>query len=173
MNINWLWDRKITDSQARRILKDPTNAKFISLAALLLARNNEPRKVFKNYIEPIEFCRYWPAIKRKMRADKWNDPRIIFWQAVYEKVADKYQKRGVVFRKEALVARHLLYEEVGKRLSAIRHNQGISQKELAVKLGVSQQLVSRIEKGRGNASLFTLNNIARALGRKTKVDFVE
>lgn len=173
MKTNWLWDKKITDLQAKRILRDPSNMKFISLGAVLLARSNEPRKVFKNYIGSREFCRYWPAIKRKMRKDKWNEPRIIFWQAIYEKLADKYRNQGAIFKKDIPIVRDLLCEEVGKQLSAIRYSQGISQKELAAKLGVSQQLVSRIESGRENASLSTLSNLSRALGRKIRVDFVE
>ena len=173
MKTNWLWDRKITDSEARRVLKDPSHKEYAVLGALLLSRRNEPREIFKNYIKPLEFCRYWPAIKRRMRADKWNEPRMIFWQAIYEKLIDKYRKEGVAFRKETPVIRDLLREEVGKRISGIRRENGLSQKELAGKLGVSQQLVSRIERGRENASLATLNNIARVLGRKIRVDFVE
>lgn len=173
MKSNWLWDRKMTDSEARRILKDPSRREFISLAAVLLSRMNEPREVFKDYIKPQEFCRYWPAIKRKMRADKWNEPRIVFWQAVYEKAADKYREQDIVFKKEIPVVRYLLREGVGKQVTTIRYSQGISQKELAKKLGVSQQLVSRIERGRENVSLSTLSNISRALGRKIRIDFVE
>jgi DNA-binding XRE family transcriptional regulator len=171
MKTNWLWDKKLTDSEARRILKDPSRREYPVLAALLLARRNDPREIFKNYINPIEFCRYWPQIKRRMRADNWNEPRIVFWQAIYEKLADKYRKRGVIFRAEKAVIRDLLREEVGKRISEIRRGNGLSQKELAAKLGVSQQLISRIEKGRENASLTTLNNIARVLGRALTVDF--
>ena len=169
MKDNWLWDRKITDAKARKSLKKPGGEGFLTTAALLLSRKNAPNDVFKNYLDPLAFCKYWPAIKRKMRQDKWSEPRIIFWQAIYEKLADKYRKKGVVFRKEASV-KEPLCESTGKKLAGIRREQGLSQKELAKKIGVSQQLISRIEKGRENISLGTLTNIACALNKAIEIN---
>jgi len=162
MKSGWLWDRKITEAEARKSLRIPGTGKFLAMAALLLARNNEPGEVFKRYLDPVLFCEYWAAIKRKMRQDRWSEPRIIFWQAVYEKLADRYRKKGMVFRKAA-PSKTLLCESTGKMAADIRRRQGLSQKEFAKKAGVSQQLISRIEKGRENISLSTLTNMARAL----------
>jgi len=172
MKNNWLWDRKITDAEAKKVLKNPTDKGFIDMAALLLARNNDPQIVLKGYIDPSVFCQYWTAIKRKMRRDKWTEPRIVFWQAIYEKLADKYRRQGVVFRKEA-PTKEPLCVETGQKIAGIRRSLGLSQKEFANKMRVSQQLISRIEKGRENISLITLINISRALGRQVQVDFVE
>ena len=171
MTDNWLWDRKLTDAEAKKILREPGTGGFFALAALLLSRKNEPGAVFKNYLEPLVFCRHWAAIKRKMRQDKWSEPRIVFWQAIYEKLIDKYRKKGVIFRKEA-PARKPFCEAVGKQIAWIRSEQGLSQKEMAKKIGVSQQLVSRIEKGGENISLLTLTRVASALNKKIKIDFV-
>ena len=173
MSANWLWDRKISDFKAKKILKEPGSKNFTALAALLLSRNNDPQEVFKGYIDPLVFCIQWASIRRRMRQDKWNQPRIVFWQAVYEKLADKYHKKGIVFRKEIISAKDPLCQETGKRVSAIRHLQGLSQKELAKKIGISQQLISRVEKGRENVSLSTLTNIARALNMRVCVDFIK
>src|SRR3989338_6851887 len=118
MKDNWLWDRKITNAEAKRSLKKPGTGRFFAMAALLLSRKNTPDEVFKNYLDPIVFCRYWPAIKRKMRQDKWSEPRIIFWQAIYEKLADKYRKSGMVFRKE-LPRKEPLCESMGKKVAGI------------------------------------------------------
>lgn len=170
MKNNWLWDRKITDSRVKDILKRPGGKDFIAMAALLLSRKNEPDRVFKDYLDPAVFCKYWPRIKRKMRQDKWSEPRIIFWQAIYEKLLDRYRKKGMVFRQETS-AKEPLCESTGKKIAGIRREQGLSQKKLAKKIGVSQQLISRIEKGRENASLITLNNIARALNREISINF--
>ena len=172
MKDNWLWDRKIGLLKAKSILKDPDERDFILLASLLLSRKNEPKEVFRDYIKPLLFCKYWPAIKKRMRRDKWNEPRIIFWQAIYEKLIDRYRKKGVAFRKETVTVLNPLYAEVGRQISNMRREQGLSQKKMASKLGVSQQLISRIEKGRENISLSTLNNISRALGKKVAVDFI-
>lgn len=169
MKNNWLWDRKITFSRAKKILKDPKNKRFIHLAALLLARNNEPKEVFGNYLDPLLFCRYWAVIKKRMRKDEWSQPRIIFWQTIYEHLRDRYHKKGIVFRKEVLPSKSPLCEKMGRQISNIRKEQRLSQKELAKKLGVSQQLISRVEKGRENISLYTLNSISHALGRKVEI----
>lgn len=166
----WLWDRKITDAKARRILKKPDSISFLTIAALLLSRNNEPRKVFKSYLDPVIFCRYWPTIKRKMRQDRWSEPRIVFWQAIYEKLSDRYRRKGMVFRQEA-PAREPFCEVIGKRMADIRREQDLSQIDLAKKIGISQQLISRIEKGRENVSLMTLRNIMSALNKKVNIDF--
>ena len=67
MKNDWLWDRKISGSHAKKILKDPKQNNFL-LAALLLSRKNNPKEVFKNYLDPLLFCKYWqclPALQQK------------------------------------------------------------------------------------------------------------
>lgn len=172
MKENWLWDRRISLSSAKRILKQPKHKKFTLLASLLFARNNNPKKVFKQYIDPLLFCKYWAPIKKRMHKDKWNDPRIIFWQAIYERLLDKYRSQGITFRKEAPQPLAAICEMLGKQIRDIRKKQGLSQKKLAEKMGVSQQLISRIEKGGENVSLITLKNISDALGKKVTIDLM-
>lgn len=170
MRADWLWDRNISIVKAKRILKDPQDSGFISLAALLLARKNEPKEVFKEYIDPLTLCRHWAKIKKRMRQDKWNDPRIIFWQAVYEKLAERFRKKGIIIsQKGKMAAKNELFTYAGKKISCIRKEQGLSQGDLAKKLGVSQQLISRIESGNENASLETLDNIAKALSKRIDI----
>jgi len=171
MRSDWLWDRKITDARARKILKKPDSTGFLTITALLLSRNNEPRKVFKSYLDPVIFCKHWTAIKRRMRQDRWAEPRIVFWQAIYEKLVEKYHDKGIVFKSETPVKGEFC-EAVGKKLAAVRRAQGLSQKELAGKVGISQQLISRIESGGENVSLMTLAKIARAFKKKVEIEFV-
>ncbi|MBL7072120.1 MAG: helix-turn-helix transcriptional regulator [Candidatus Omnitrophica bacterium] len=172
MKNDWLWDRKISISEAKRILKDPKHNNFIFLASILLSRKNNPKEIFKDSLDPLLFCKYWAIIKKRMRKDKWNDARIVFWQAIYEKLMEKYRERGISFKKDTLKIKNALSEETGKQIRNIRQEQDLSQKELAGKLGVSQQLISRIEKGKENISLSTLSNVSRALGRKIEINFV-
>lgn len=173
MRADWLWDRNISISMAKKILKDPRNNEFVPLAALLLARKNEPKLVFKEYIDQLTLCRHWAKIKKRMRQDKWTEPRIIFWQAVYEKLAEKFRKKGVaVSIKGKKIIRNELYAETGKKMAGLRKENGLSQKDLAKKLGISQQLISRIESGNENASLETLDNIAKVLNKKVNIMFM-
>ena len=173
MTGGWLWDKKISDAAARKILKQPEDRKFAAIAAILLSRKGNPKEVFASYLEPLTFCRQWNNIKRKMRQDKWSEPRIIYWQAIYERLADKYHKKGIIFRAGTQQVREKLCIAVGGQISSIRKEQNISQKALAEKMNISQQLISRVEKGGENISLTTLVNIARALGMRVKINFEE
>lgn len=169
MKSDWLWDRRMSDSEAIKALKNPNDRKFIILASLLLARQNEPKMVFKKYMDPVIFCEQWRSIKREMRKNKWYEPRIIFWQAIYEKLKDKYMKKGLIFKKKGMPAKDPLLEKIGHDLSLLRRQSGLSQKDIAKRLRVSQQLISRIEKGRENISLITLQNITSALNKKVEI----
>lgn len=103
------------------------------MAALLLSRNNDPKDVFRHYFDPLVFCKQWAAIKRRMRKDKWSEPRIVFWQAIYENLSDKYRKKGIIFRGETPQVKAPLCYATGKQISCIRREQGLSQKEMAKK----------------------------------------
>ncbi len=168
----WLWDKKISISEVKNILKNPTHKDFVVFASLLLARKNNPQEVFKEYLNPLLFCRHWQKIKRRMSKDKWSRQRIIFWQEIYNKLKSRYRAQGVIFRKKKEETRGAICEKAGKMVRDIRKEKGLSQKALADILGVSQQLISRIENGKENISLITLDNILRALGRELKITFI-
>ena len=171
MRGDWLWDRKIGISEARNILKDPLDSRFILTASLLLARKAEPKEVFK-CLNPMLFCKNWQVIKKRMNQDKWNLDRIIFWQAIYEKLLEKYRKSGRWFsNKEPSVPRDPFFNIIGEDIRKVRKKAGLSQHGLARKAGMSQQLISRIEKGRENISLITLKKIASALGKDVSIAF--
>jgi DNA-binding XRE family transcriptional regulator len=173
MKKDWLWDRRIGLSEARKILSRPEDDRFILIASLLLARKPNPREVFKDYLDPVLFCKEWHRIKKKMRQDRWGGQRLIFWQAIYEKLLDRYRKKGMKFRDTRdMEVRDPVCEAVGKEIHRVRKEKDLSQEQLAQKAGVSQQLISRIEKGKENISLITLKKISKALGRIAEISFV-
>ena len=98
-----------------------------------------------------------------MRKNKWNNPRIDFWQAIYETVKLKLKKKGYVIRGASAFKPDALSGSVGKKLKEIRQRKKLSQNALAKKLSISQQMISRIEKGAENISLRTLANMAAKL----------
>ena len=165
MSTHWLWDRNISAGEVKKILKSEQHPRFIGFAALLLARNNEPREIFGRYLKKETFARHWSRIKRRMRRDKWMEPRIIFWQAVYEKVFEQLKKQGIVFR-SSLGQADALCLDIGRQIKVIRKKKGLSQKDLAGALGITQQVISRIETGRENMSLLAIKRIADVLNRK-------
>ena len=63
--------------------------------------------------------------------------------------------------------------QVIKTLIEARKKKNVTQKELAERTGITQPDISRLENGRGNPSLRTLNNLARGLGMVLKVEFVD
>lgn len=71
-----------------------------------------------------------------------------------------------------------LYYEYGKQLEIayqvlqLRKQAGMSQSELARKLGTTQSNVARLEAGEQNFTTITLQKIAQALKRELKVEFV-
>ena len=70
------------------------------------------------------------------------------------------------------------YDEYGKQLeiayqiSKLRKKEGISQGELAEKIGTTQSNVARMESGQQNFTTDTLQRIANALKRDLKIEFV-
>lgn len=167
MNRDWLWDRNISAADARKILSNPEHPKFIPLAALLFSRKNVPGEVFRGYMEPRYFCRYWNKIKQRMRKDAWGSPRIGFWQAVYEKLLEKYRGTALVRAKAEPISEFCL--SIGSRLKLLRKQRNLTQCQLADRLEVSQQLISRIESGRENISLLTLKKITDKLGARIEL----
>lgn len=59
-----------------------------------------------------------------------------------------------------------LKEHVGARISEIRRGKGWAQEQLAVRLGVTAQWISRLERGVENSTLETLAAVAKALNVK-------
>lgn len=161
----WLWNVKLTDAEAREILKDPENPRFLIYAARRLATANLPREVFKDYLKQEDFLRFWPAVKRQMRKDSWNRERVIFWQGVYEYLIRDLKAKGTPFvRPKAVVPVDPKQQKAGQKIRSLRRSRKMTQTELAKKTGLTQQHIARIEKGIMSPRLVTLRKIEEALG---------
>lgn len=172
MRPDWLWDRNIPEEELKDILKDPQHERFVEIAALLLSRNNVPKDIFSQYLDRKVFVQNWRRIKRQMRKNKWNDSRIIFWKAIYEKLFSDYKLKGVEVFERKIEKRNIgLSRDVGQKIRNLREEEKLSQKELAQKMGISQQMISRIETGRENLCFSSLEKIITALGRSISLDF--
>jgi ribosome-binding protein aMBF1 (putative translation factor) len=60
--------------------------------------------------------------------------------------------------------------EVGERVRDAREAAGLTQRELASRMGTSQAAVARLEAGGTGATLTTLQKVASALGLVVSVD---
>ena len=56
-----------------------------------------------------------------------------------------------------------LPKALGKRVQRVRKNAGLTQEELAEKVGISRAYMGYIERGRYSASLEVIEKVARAL----------
>lgn len=89
--------------------------------------------------------------------------RRLFRDRLKEDLKDPEFKKG--FEEEDLPARLAI------RIAELRQKEGLSQAELAKRLGAKQQLIARIESlDHTNMTLSTLQKIAAALHRRLVVD---
>ncbi|MCF7845163.1 MAG: helix-turn-helix transcriptional regulator [Candidatus Pacebacteria bacterium] len=82
------------------------------------------------------------------------------------------------FKKELLKDKQVKshYDEIGFEFELVRLliekriKKGLTQKDIAEKIGTKQSAIARLESGKYNPSLSFLNKVARALGAKIKID---
>lgn len=166
----WLWDRNISIEEIKNILRNPQHPRFLEIASLLLSRENSPKEIFKEYLDQVLFVSNWARIKRQMRKNSWSDPRIIFWQAVYEKLVAGIKSRGITIRERAGTAVPSgLNQSAAAKIKSARQELNLTQQEFADRLGISQQIISRIEKGQSDLRLSTLERVLRFLGERAEI----
>lgn len=163
MKTNWLWDTSLGENEVREILKQENHPKFNIYAEKLFSRVSDPGIVF-NIIDKKTFCQKWPIIKKRLRRDRWIRDRIIFWQTIYERIYAELKKQGVKIREPIKVLISPERIKIAQQIRNIRIKLGYTQRDLAKKLGVIQQFISRIETGMENVSIDTLKKITKVLG---------
>ena len=67
----------------------------------------------------------------------------------------------------------LSLKHMGASLRQLREEAGLSQFDLAQRLGISYQAVQRIESGRNGANVRTLERFAKALGLMLAIEMRE
>jgi ribosome-binding protein aMBF1 (putative translation factor) len=76
-------------------------------------------------------------------------------------------------------ARRRGYEKAGRairlaqEIRALREKKGLSQRELAERVGTTQSAIARLEGGNISPSLPTLDKIAHALGAEVSLSFID
>ncbi len=61
--------------------------------------------------------------------------------------------------------------EVGRMVRELREARGLSQRELADRMGTTQSVVGRLEAGGSRPTIVTLERVAQALGLRLEVHF--
>ena len=88
----------------------------------------------------------------------------------FQKYLDK-QLENKEFRKE-YEAREPEYIIMRAMIEA-RREEGLTQKELSERSGITQADISRLENGNANPSIRTLQRLANAMGKTLKIEFVD
>ncbi|MBI3988989.1 MAG: type II toxin-antitoxin system RelE/ParE family toxin [candidate division NC10 bacterium] len=81
------------------------------------------------------------------------------------------QLKDPAFR--TIFEQELMELHVGDQVLRLREKRGLTQGQLAAKVGTAAPNISRLEAGKANPTLRTLAKVAAALGAKVKVQLVE
>ena len=164
MKRNWLWDSRLSVEEAENILKDRSDPRFDYFAEKLISRDS-PKVVF-DLMSEESFCRRWPQIKKRMRKNQWAKQRVDFWDVIYKRVYERLKEKGIMIRRPERVDVSRERMEVSSQIRKIRKSTGLTQKDVADRLGVIQQYISKIETGHENISIDSLKRIADVLDKK-------
>lgn len=146
------------------ILKNPKHSKFVMRMVTLLSRCDQPKELF-SLISKEDFVKTWPKIRaywiRLARESEFRD----WWETICEQFQEDYRleqkkQKGKPFD---------LFLKIGQTIKKKRIDKGLSQNELAFRVGMKQPDISGIEEGKKNVTLETLASLCKALGIK-KVD---
>ena len=159
MKTNWLWDTRLSETRVKNILKDEKNPRFYIYAEKLFSRISDTQTAF-SYIPKEAFCRHWPVIKQRINKDTWNKGKAEFWQKMYDQIATQLEVHGNALSERMSIA---------QQIKDIRLQLGYTQVEMAKRLGVIQQFISKLETGRENLTIDTLKRIADVFEKKLTI----
>ena len=88
----------------------------------------------------------------------------------FQRYLDK-QLKNKEFRREyeALEPEYIIM----KAMIEARREEGLTQKELSERSGITKADISRLENGNANPSIRTLQRLANAMGKTLKIEFVD
>lgn len=147
------------------IFKNPNHPKFNVRMADFLSRCQKPKELF-SLVEKENFIQFWPKLSKYWRKISPESTFIDWWQTIYEQLLEE---KGALLRRPFGVDSSALVK-VGKNLKKTRINRGLSQKGLALQVGMKQPDISKIEEGKANITLLTLFALCKVLEIK-KIEF--
>jgi DNA-binding Xre family transcriptional regulator len=161
----YFWDLKEEAlKETKRILKDPSNLRFTERAVTFLSRCDKPAELF-SIIPRKEFVEVWPKIRtywtKHIRRSDFRD----WWETIYEQLLETDGQR----QKKVTGGTSVAFRSIGMEIRHARIQKGLSQKQLALRTGMKQPDISKIEEGKKNITLFTLTRLCKVLGIK-KID---
>ena len=156
----YFWDlNQKALKETREIIKDPDHPKFAGRVVTLLSRCDKPDELF-SIIPRRKFVETWPRIRtywiKRIRRSDFRD----WWETIYEQILEKDQHK----QRKAKGGTPVTFRSLGIKIRDARIQKGLSQKQLALRIGMKQPDISRIEEGKKNITLFTLIRLCKVLG---------
>lgn len=143
--------------ETEEILGNPNHRRFPERLVILLSRCDNPKELF-SIVPKEEFVKNWPKVKNHWRKiAKVSDFRD-WWQTIYEEIA---RDSGV--RNKRIERPSVMFLRIGKLIKDKRIEKGWTQNELALKVGMKQPDISKIEEGKKNITLETLVSLSSTL----------
>jgi ribosome-binding protein aMBF1 (putative translation factor) len=122
-----------------------------------LSRCDNPRELF-SILSKGEFVKSWPKIKDYWRRTGKSPDFRNWWQTIYEELA-----RGSGVKNKRMGKPSAMFLKIGKLIRETRIQKGWTQDELALRVGMRQPDISKIEEGRKNITLGTLSSLIQVL----------
>ncbi len=147
--------------ETKRALKDTSHPQFARRMVTLLSRCDQPSELF-SIITKKAFVDHWPRIRAYwVKHSRHSDSRD-WWETLYERLSETAQNKEIRAKGEAPE----FLRRLGGTIREERIAKGLSQKQLALRIGMRQPDISRIEEGKKNVTLFTLMRLCKVLGIK-------
>ena len=160
--LKYFWDlNEKAVRELKNIFKNPSHPKFNMRMVSFLCRCQKPKELFL-FVDKNDFIKFWPKVKKYWEKTAGSTDFVDWWQTVYEQLLSE---RGVDCKKPFGRSVPFL-SKIGSRIKEARVDKGLSQKELALQVGMKQPDISKIEDGKTNITLITLFSLAKALGIK-------
>lgn len=162
MNVRkYFWDlNEKAVKETEKIFKNPFHPKYIQRAFTLLSRIDDPKKLF-SVMGKEQFIDTWSHIKRYWNKIGQAKDFMAWWDTVYKNLLER---RGIKQRFNGEPSEIFLH--IGEVVKRARVEKGLSQLQLAQRVGMKQPHISSLEKGEKNVTIETLARICKVLDIK-------
>lgn len=170
-----IWNRPGLDEQKlKQVLSDPESAMFEEYAAELLESTMDADTV-KKYLSLEDLAKHYKDIKKKFSRSQSGNTSLNrqHWDKTVKIIKDELGIEGDEDDGSEDETVSSMAQNIGRRLRNIRKEKGLSQEEMAEKIGCTRQTISSFERGQREISLERINRYAQALDYQANVDFIE
>ena len=155
----YFWDLKEESlKEIENILKNPKHPQFASRMTVLLSRCDKPEELFSIFSK-AQFLDVWPDVRAYWMKRDRRSPFREWWQTLYEQLCESTRDQAIKVKGEA----PFFFRKLGQAIKEARIQKGWSQKQLALRIGMRQPDISKIEEGKKNVTLFTLMRLCKML----------